>query len=520
MEQATKKRRLKWHEVTHEQDIKYRGPLTYQHFQIIGWLCIVLAQAAVLIKVGSKMQTMADRLAGVYDVVHIIGAMALPFLLIANFAQIMNGHNSYKKLLLKNFGAMAAIFVVYVIFLNKYVCGTLELISDGSTSPMDAVGQVIQALMGSGVFCFNIFVDLFLCTLVMFFLNHRPTKIFTGKKVIIFRLFTLLPVAYEIGCMVLKVKSAWGEITVSPTLYPLIAVKPPMTFLLFLILAFYIKSRERRFCRKGKTHEQYQEFLKTKKNSWNFSVFLAIMILVVSVIDYIALGLFMINDTGRTTDEDLDMLAQKIVEEREMKAYEAMSDEDREAYIASLLGVETAAPADATATAAPTGATETATEKAAENGTTAATAAPTAATGTAAEKETTEERKITEEYLTEEEAKAAAKTIQERYNLTDEETEEMLTTLLEKSESVGSAIGFGKSMYLIFIAPLVLLFSYTKEPKYKIISMVIPVGGVLMIILVYVQGVFQLLHGVTLKKINLGELTEVIRQVKHVMKFY
>ena len=38
-----KKRRLRIHEVTHENDIRYRGPLSYQHFQILGWLCIVLS---------------------------------------------------------------------------------------------------------------------------------------------------------------------------------------------------------------------------------------------------------------------------------------------------------------------------------------------------------------------------------------------------------------------------------------------------------------------------------------------
>ena len=34
--------------------MKYRGPLNYQHFQIVGWACIVAAVAAAIISLGGK----------------------------------------------------------------------------------------------------------------------------------------------------------------------------------------------------------------------------------------------------------------------------------------------------------------------------------------------------------------------------------------------------------------------------------------------------------------------------------
>ena len=49
---AAKKRRLKIHETTLENDIRYRGPLSPTHFKVLGWLCIVVAQIAVLIRFG------------------------------------------------------------------------------------------------------------------------------------------------------------------------------------------------------------------------------------------------------------------------------------------------------------------------------------------------------------------------------------------------------------------------------------------------------------------------------------
>ena len=53
-EKAAKKKRVRLHEASAENDIKYRGPLSYQHFQIFGWLCIVLSVVMILLKLGSK----------------------------------------------------------------------------------------------------------------------------------------------------------------------------------------------------------------------------------------------------------------------------------------------------------------------------------------------------------------------------------------------------------------------------------------------------------------------------------
>ena len=47
-----KKKRVKLHETTQENDIRYIGPLTAQHFKILGWVCIVIAQVAVIMRLG------------------------------------------------------------------------------------------------------------------------------------------------------------------------------------------------------------------------------------------------------------------------------------------------------------------------------------------------------------------------------------------------------------------------------------------------------------------------------------
>ena len=99
-------RRRKLHEISLKDDIRYRGPLSYQGFQILGWLCIVLLFEAVLLKIGAKLdKPSAERYTSLSTTLWTISTMSLPFLLVANYAKILDNAEGYKKQLLRNGGA-------------------------------------------------------------------------------------------------------------------------------------------------------------------------------------------------------------------------------------------------------------------------------------------------------------------------------------------------------------------------------------------------------------------------------
>ncbi len=373
--------RRKWHERTAEQDIRYRGPLNYQHFQILGWLCIVASQASLILSLGARLGKLSESYAGLTGPMTYMSWLSLPFLLIANFAQIMNGQKSYRFLLIKNFCAAGAVWGIYAFFLNRYVLGTIDMINDGTITGFEALSQIVEKAAPTGVLCFNIFIDLFLCTLVMFFLNYKPTRIFKGKTRFIFRSFALLPVVYEVGCIVLKVMASRKEVTVSPFFYPLFTVKPTMTFVLFIVLAMYIKTRELRFRRHGKSHEEYKAFLNTNKNSWDFSRFLAIALVVIALADLAVLLTVTARETANMTEEAMN------------------------------------------------------------------TYYPTAV-----------------------------------------------------------IMGFGDSIVLIFLAPLVLLFSYTRKPKNAMVGLLVPVSSFALIMMLYLEAGHQAIPMFDLPKFNLQEM--------------
>ena len=198
-------KRKKLHEISIQDDIKYRGPLNYQHFQMLGWLCIVLTVAALMMKLGGRMDAgLAARTEGILNVLEYVTAMSLPFLLIANFSKILNNEEGYKKQILRNGLASAGIFLLFNLFFYRYIIGSLKLLTVEPNQVMPMVTDMMYLSTHYGFMAFNIFIDLFLCTMFMFFLNYRPTKFFTGGKLYLFRAFAILPIAYEVASILLK----------------------------------------------------------------------------------------------------------------------------------------------------------------------------------------------------------------------------------------------------------------------------------------------------------------------------
>ena len=103
-----KKRRLGIHEPTLENDIRYLGPLNAQHFKLLGWLCIVISQVAVIVKMGGRLDPgYATDSASLLSALGYIADLALPFLLIAlGFRRGMGALSVFRRhrLTLQRFG--------------------------------------------------------------------------------------------------------------------------------------------------------------------------------------------------------------------------------------------------------------------------------------------------------------------------------------------------------------------------------------------------------------------------------
>ena len=302
-ERRAAKKEKKLSRMTAEKDIRYRGPLSYRAFKLLGWACIVLSQVVVLLTLESKLDpTMTDILVRPIATCSSLSSLALPFLLIANFALILNHSEGYASQIRKYTILVVIVLAVSVLLYSRYIVGTAAILTEDRAAAKALITEAFWNSSREGYLSYNLFIDLLLCTLLMFFLNYRPKKVFVGNKLWIFRAFAALPILYEAASIVLKMLASAKTIRLPMLIFPFLTVKPPITFLVFIVLAVFIKRRELRFRRGGKTHEEYLAFLETNRNSWDFSVFTAVVLAVAGIVDFIAAIVFVLTQTGLVVD--------------------------------------------------------------------------------------------------------------------------------------------------------------------------------------------------------------------------
>ena len=289
------------HEITEENDIKFRGPLSYRHLRILGWLFMAIAQIAVVLRFSAVLFKNEAMYGAAPEVLGFFGSLMAPLFLIAAFSTVIVAKDGYRKLLILYGGLSLLVVGAFTLVYIHFFVGSFKMLSD-PTPFEDAAALLSLFTKGQGYMAFNIFLDLFLCTLVTFFINYTPKQYFQGKKLIIFRLFALIPVIFEVVTIILKVLTSNDIIALTPFLWPLLPTKAPMAFMVFVVMALIIRIRERHFLKKGKTSEDYKKFRTTKVDSLHFSINLSITIVVAVVIDIALLLILSINQLTLVPD--------------------------------------------------------------------------------------------------------------------------------------------------------------------------------------------------------------------------
>jgi hypothetical protein len=292
-------------EVVERHDIRYRGPLSYRHMMILGWLCLILAQASFILSTAARFEPeMMKPFAGLISIGTFVGQLFMPFLLLANFSKILSSKQQFKSLLLRFGGLTVLMGLALPLVYEHYVKGIAGAAAQFEPNLGDKFLTLFnERVFSDGYFAYNIFIDLFLCTLFMFFLMYHFKRPVRKGWVVCFRLLAILPVAYELASIVLKTLCKNGTITLPLYASSFLTTKPPMIFAAFIALALFIKRRERIFMKHGRTYEEYGQFLETNANSLHFSVHACVTFIFAAVIDGLILfGLTVLLSAG-------DMLA-------------------------------------------------------------------------------------------------------------------------------------------------------------------------------------------------------------------
>ena len=280
--------RISKYERTAENDIGYRGPLSYRHLLIIGWLCISFKVLDILISFGIKIDPNQPQwLLTFGKVAGFLGSFALPLFLLANFAIILDKKKTYKQQLIKFGGLSLGVILIFIIVKEHYAVGLVAAVVGNRADANQLVNQMLYESAMTGSLIFNLFIDLFMCTLFMFFLEYEPQTRFQGKKLRLFRAMALLPVLYEVGALALRITVVMTDFKPPYIVYPFLTTKPFMSFILFIILALHIRFDESRFKKRDKSPEDFEKYTQTNDHSLRFSIFTSIMMLITGVIDFV-----------------------------------------------------------------------------------------------------------------------------------------------------------------------------------------------------------------------------------------
>ena len=286
-----------------DNDIKFKGPFSYRHFRMFGWVALTIGVISSVISVVIMLALLIEKITPeaaqgmttFANVLSMFSALPLPLFLIANFAVILQKKNQYKKLIITYGGILLAIYVGVIVVYYHYIISLIAKFNQ--VGFWDARQQVQGMLAGSERdLIVNVFVDLFNCVLIMFFIDYTPKKYFQGKKIILFRLLVILPIVYEImsavfsGLLEISSTIEGFEFTLPLEILPLLGKKPIGMIVGFIIICIYLKLRYKRYLKKGGTPEGYALFEETNRNSFKVSRNMSIIFLVVAIVDIILLG--------------------------------------------------------------------------------------------------------------------------------------------------------------------------------------------------------------------------------------
>jgi len=278
---------------------KHHHPFSELHIRIFAWGFLVLSHIGSIMsffytlnarfpKIGpdGSLEEASPALEIFGIIFMVLQYCYMPLIFLANFSIILRGNSSYFRSLLQYGGYTLGLFLVYIFVYFHYIVSLVEKV-DPTVSRAEACNFIdeILSILFSVLRQLNFFIDLFICTLIAFFVLYRPKKIFTGKWLYVFRGFTVIPIVWSIlGYVFLGINDG-KTIQIPGYLFALIPLKPPVFLVVFIVMVFFLKCKERDFIKKGGTVEEYDAQFLSPESVHHFSVFTTVALIIGSVVD-------------------------------------------------------------------------------------------------------------------------------------------------------------------------------------------------------------------------------------------
>lgn len=284
----TNPKRAKIDKLLAKKDIRFRGPFSYRSIRIFGYIFMLFAQIYLIFSVIGQISPLPETTVKVFDVLQVLSIFALPLFLTANFCIIMSSKQKIKNFLILYSVIALLIYLAILLIYYRYLLGMATAIVGDVETGYELADIIAKQVFGKWI-NYNIFVDLSLFSLFFFFFFYTPKNIKSKKGLLAFRWCSLIPVLFAITSTVLYGFYAVEVIDLPVAVLAIMPCRSFSVYAIFFILSLVIKFRSLIFKKWGGTEEEYENYLKTRRNSLEVSVLSSIVIACVCVIDFVLL---------------------------------------------------------------------------------------------------------------------------------------------------------------------------------------------------------------------------------------
>ena len=284
----TNPKRAKIEKLLAKKDIKFRGPFSYRTIRIFGYIFMLFAQIYLIFSVIGQISPLPETTVKVFDVLQVLSIFALPLFLAANFCIIMSSKRKIKNFLILYSVIAILIYLAILLIYYRYLLGMATAIVGDVETGYELADIIAKQVFGKWI-NYNIFVDLSLFSLFFFFFFYTPKNIKSRKGLLVFRWCSLLPVLFAIASTVLYGLHVVGTIDLPVAMLAIMPCRSFSVYAIFFILSLVIKLRSYVFRKWGGTEEEYESYLKTRRNSLEVATLAAIVVACVCLVDFILL---------------------------------------------------------------------------------------------------------------------------------------------------------------------------------------------------------------------------------------
>ena len=118
----SRKNKISIYDRNASNDIRYRGPLSYRHLQVLGWLAVSFLVLHLLIGLGIMIDpNQPEWVLSLNTAAGFVSEFTLPLFLFANFAILLDRKKTFKVQLLKFGGLSLLVVILFLLVTEHYI---------------------------------------------------------------------------------------------------------------------------------------------------------------------------------------------------------------------------------------------------------------------------------------------------------------------------------------------------------------------------------------------------------------